>query len=88
MEDQCHQIHLRDSSGKQLPATVFLGEVEDEWKITLAFGNNIFTASAGDYFDAFCEIREQLKSLGLLPLCFAASRNVYPSGMSRSMGGD
>lgn len=40
-----------------------------------------------DYFEGFCHIREALEAEGLLPICYAASQNVYPSGMSRNMGG-
>lgn len=88
METEIYQIRLRDASGTELPATVTLGEdLEDECTITLVFGDSLLTASAPDYFEAFCRIRVQLESQGLLPLCFAASRDVYPSGMSRSMGG-
>lgn len=40
-----------------------------------------------DYFEALCRIRERLEADGLRPICYGASRNVYPSGMSRDMGG-
>jgi hypothetical protein len=43
-------------------------------------------ASATDYFEALCEIRKQLESENLIPFCYGASLNVYPSGMCRDMG--
>jgi hypothetical protein len=39
-----------------------------------------------DFFEAFCRVREALEPLGLKPLCYGASRNVFPSGLGRDMG--
>lgn len=39
-----------------------------------------------DFFNAFCRVREKLEPLGLKPLCYGASRNVFPSNMVRDMG--
>jgi hypothetical protein len=38
-----------------------------------------------DFFNAFCRIREQLANSGIFPVCYGASRDVYPNGMCRSM---
>jgi hypothetical protein len=43
-------------------------------------------AEAFDCFEAFCQIRLVLEQEHLLPFCYGASLDVYPSGMSRSMG--
>ena len=43
------------------------------------------TVSASDFFQALCGIRDQLAAHGFFPLCYGASRNVYPSGMLRDM---
>lgn len=40
---------------------------------------------ASDYFRALCEIRVRLADDGLIPFCYGASLNVYPSAMARSM---
>jgi hypothetical protein len=50
-----------------------------------AEGFNI-DCTAGNFFDAFCKIREQLAAHDFYPLCYGASRNVYPSGACRDMG--
>jgi hypothetical protein len=42
-------------------------------------------SAASDFFEAFCGIREQLAAQDFYPLCYGASRNVYPSGMCRDM---
>jgi hypothetical protein len=38
-------------------------------------------------FKALIELRRELSKVGLVPLCAGARRDVFPSGMSRSMGG-
>ena len=35
------------------------------------------------FFEAFCGIRDQLATKGFFPLCYGASRCVYPSGICR-----
>ncbi len=37
-------------------------------------------------FDALCKARLQLEPQGLIPVCYGASENVYPSGMCLDMG--
>lgn len=39
-----------------------------------------------DYFEALCRVREALAQHGFVPVCYGASRNVFPSGMARDMG--
>jgi hypothetical protein len=41
---------------------------------------------ASDYFEALCQVRLELEREGLIPYCYGASLNVYPSGMCRDMG--
>jgi hypothetical protein len=55
-------------------------------EIVFKFKDIILTATDTDYFDAFCKIRLQLEAYNLIPFCYGASLNVYPSGMSREMG--
>ncbi|MEW4562923.1 hypothetical protein AB1K70_10385 [Bremerella sp. JC770] len=45
-----------------------------------------FQATDWNYFDALCEIREQLEPLGWRPRCYGACEDVYPSNMCRDMG--
>ena len=39
-----------------------------------------------DYFEAFSNLRRVLEKDHLIPFCYGASLNVYPSGMCRDMG--
>jgi hypothetical protein len=43
-------------------------------------------STATDFFRALCDLRSLLAKDGLMPLCYGASLNVYPSGMARDMG--
>jgi hypothetical protein len=46
----------------------------------------VIEAEESDYFEAFCQIRLELEKEGIIPFCYGASLNVYPSGMGRDMG--
>ena len=43
--------------------------------------------TARDLFDALVALRRELEKLGIKLLCAGARTDVFPSGMSRSMGG-
>ena len=62
-------------------------EDEDQCHLRCSYRGKSIEAEASDFFDALCRIREQLAGEGLIPFCYGASLNVYPSGMSRDMGG-
>ena len=55
-------------------------------KLTLHFNGQEISSVDDDYFSAMCAIRRVLEQEGALPCCYGASKNVYPSGMSRDMG--
>jgi hypothetical protein len=61
-------------------------EVGDACKLTCTYRGKTIEAEATDFFAALCRIRSQLEPEGLMPLCYGASLNVYPSGMARDMG--
>jgi hypothetical protein len=89
-----HTISLADSSGNVRAATLTC-EARD-WNeggfsrrtcvIKLRCDALEVEGEASDFFDAFCRVRERLEPLGLKPLCYGASRNVFPSSMARDMG--
>jgi hypothetical protein len=43
-------------------------------------------STATDFFQALCDVRSLLARDHLIPFCYGASLNVYPSGMARDMG--
>src|ERR1700752_894126 len=65
---------------------LFTRNDNDSCHITFQFRGRSLDAEASDYFEAFCQIRRQLEKDGLIPFCYGASLNVYPSGMARDMG--
>lgn len=55
-------------------------------QLSFSYGHHSVEAEANDYFDALCNIRLKLEKERLIPFCYGASLNVYPSGMGRDMG--
>jgi hypothetical protein len=76
------------SDGTRVEGTFFLSEdpLSDGVTLKLNFGNTSIIRAASDYFEAMCEIRRELEKQSVVLECYGASKNVYPSGMSRSMG--
>jgi hypothetical protein len=84
--DEHYEILLRDGEGNLLPATVDLVDISyNECQLTLKWASGELQSTEGDYFEAFCRIREQLAEQNLLPMCYGASRRVILSGMGRDM---
>jgi hypothetical protein len=87
------EIDLADEAGTRIRASVDCEArhwTEDQFSrrtcaISLRFRDTQLNASEHDFFEALCRLREQLAVLGLSPLCYGASRNVFPSGMCRDM---
>jgi len=87
------RIEVSDSSGARYPATLlcdveYISENEfskSDCSITLIVEGKEISGTDRDFFEAFCRVREQLQNEGLIPLCYGASRNVFPSGLLRDM---
>jgi hypothetical protein len=59
----------------------------DGVRLELSFEGRAITADSDvGYFDAMSKIRQVIEPDGYRLLCLGASKGVYPSGMSRSMG--
>jgi len=76
---------------KSLPATLMQSSVEvgtDEpvCRLELSFNDSHVLGSGPDFFEALLSVRRQIELKGLLLSVYGASRNVWPSGMSRKMG--
>jgi len=65
-----------------------LSSTEDDERchLTFAYRGRAIEAEASDFFEALCQITLRLENDGLIPFCYGASLNVYPSGMARDMG--
>jgi hypothetical protein len=79
-----HTVHLIGGSDDET-ATITAAPIGDFCRITFRYRGKTLDAEATDYFEAFCKIRTQLESERLIPFCYGASMNVFPSGMSRDM---
>ncbi|MCK1736246.1 hypothetical protein IVA79_20405 [Bradyrhizobium sp. 138] len=80
-----HEIDLIGASDDET-AVITEHEIENACKLTCAYRGKTIEAEARDFFEALCLIRRQLEPEGLIPFCYGASLNVYPSGMARDMG--
>ncbi len=85
-DDNHYKIVLRDALGALLPAMVELVDIAyGKYQLTLRWAGGELQSMEGDYFEAFCRIREQLAEQKLMPMCYGASRQIVISGMGRDM---
>jgi hypothetical protein len=84
MKEQ-HRVHL--VGGNDDEAAVFtLFDEDDLCRLRCEYRDRAVESTATDFFQALCDIRSLLAKDGLIPFCYGASLNVYPSGMARDMG--
>lgn len=86
-----HSVRLVSAAGpaRDEPATLVCAEPdgdEAQVELRLSWSGGSLVARRDDYFAALGDIRTALEPHGLMPYCFGASVDVYPSGMIRSMG--
>jgi len=79
-----HSVHLIGGADEET-ATVTIDERDELCHVTFQYRERSLSASAEDFFEAFAQVRIQLEPDHLIPFCYGASLNVFPSGMSRSM---
>src|SRR5690349_16451849 len=75
-----HIFHLI-GGGDDETATVVAEPRNGLCHLTLRYRGREIEASARDYFEAFCQVREHLEAERLIPFCYGASLHVFPSGM-------
>jgi hypothetical protein len=80
-----HKVYLIGGKDDEV-ATVTAEPRDGMCHIAFSYRDRTIEESASDYFKAFCQVRIRLESERLLPFCYGASLNVYPSGMCRDMG--
>lgn len=81
-----HNIPLKLKDGTLLDGAIERRAQDQSCWISLSSEGILESATGTDYFESFCEIRRKLIQDGMYPLCYGASRNVWPSGMARDMG--
>lgn len=80
------RIDVKTADGYTVAALVRFRESDPDCWLQLVAAGIAETATGTDYFASFAEIRRRLAKSDLLPQCYGASRNVWPSGMARDMG--
>jgi len=60
---------------------------DGQCEVTITFGAERYAAVADDFFETLLSVRARLELKGLLVGVLGASRDVWPSAMSRQMGG-
>jgi hypothetical protein len=82
-------LPLVNEAGERSQCVFILSEfkAQHQCHLTLRYSRGEIAAEAPDYFEAMCQIREELESQGLRPICFGSSQYVYPSAMCRGAGG-
>src|SRR4051812_31609380 len=88
MTVELHPVLLTHASGRFAEGVFSLDADIDEdlCRLSFRFVDGDYSACADDYFEAMCQIRQQLEVYGFQIACFGSSRNVYPSSMMRNMG--
>jgi len=80
-----HTIYLIGGADDET-ANVACESDNDQCRIVFRYRDRMIEESALDFFEAFCRVRLRLEEEKLIPFCYGASLNVYPSGMCRDMG--
>ena len=79
-----HTVHLIGGEDDEI-ATLSAAPREGLCHISFHYRGQTIEAAATDYFQAFSQIRVRLEQERLIPFCYGASLDVFPSGMCRDM---
>ncbi len=83
--DKQHRIRL--IGGNEDETAIFTLLVEGQrCRLRCEYLDKTAEGTATDFFQALCDVRCLLAKDVLIPFCYGASLNVYPSGMARNMG--
>ncbi|MGY4313770.1 hypothetical protein [Bradyrhizobium sp. JR3.5] len=83
--DEQHRTQLIGGHNDE-SALFTLFEERDDCRLRCEYRDKTVERTATDFFQALCDVRGLLAKDGLIPFCYGASLNVYPSGMARDMG--
>ena len=87
--DERHRIHLFGGTDGETAIFMHFDESDHaraRCRLRCEYRDKAIESTATDFFQALCDVRSLLAKDGLIPLCYGASLNVYPSGMARDMG--
>src|ERR1700751_5251592 len=84
--DETYRVFLIGGEDDE-EAAFALFHAGENCRLHCQYRHKIIESAATDFFQALCDIRGRLAGDRLIPFCYGASLNVYPSGMARDMGG-
>jgi hypothetical protein len=85
--DKQHRVYLIGGNDDETAIFTLFDEAE-HCRLRCEYRDKAVESTAPDFFQALCNVRGLLAKDGLIPFCYGASLDVYPSGMARDMGGD
>ncbi len=80
-----HTVHLIGGADEETAAVSATSPERDKCLVSISYRGKAVQAEGTDYFKALQAVRKLMEVDGLIPFCYGASLNVYPSGMSRDM---
>ena len=80
---QVKSITVRYEDGSLADGKFILGEDEQQYTLAPEVNEMSLNSTGEDYFEALSKIREELAAFKAVPVCYGASRNVFPSRHSR-----
>lgn len=80
---QIKSITVRYEDGSETDGKFILGEDDNQYTLALEVKDMSLNSTGEDYFEALSKIREELAAFKAVPVCYGASRNVFPSRHSR-----
>lgn len=83
--DEQHRVYLIGGNDDER-AIFWLFDEGVRCRLRCEYRGKTVESTAADFFQALCDVRGLLAKDGLIPFCYGASLNVYPSGMARDMG--
>jgi hypothetical protein len=83
--DERRRVYLVGGSDDET-AIFKLFDEGNHCRLRCEYRDKVVESTATDFFQALCDVRGLLAKDGLIPFCYGASLDVYPSGMARDMG--
>src|SRR5262245_27690993 len=85
MEEQ-YRVYLIGGDENETAVFMLFDEDNRRCRLRCEYRGKTVESIATDHFQALCDVREVLAKDSLIPYCYGASLNVFPSGMARDMG--
>jgi hypothetical protein len=86
--EEAQIVKAMSLSGEVFDLQLEISDNRRDWNLKFRdLAGNVHCYDAGDVFAALQSMREELEAQGVKLLCAGARKDVWPSGMSRDMGG-